>query len=321
MRRSTPLVVIGLLVVLVLAACGGGAAATPTAEPTADPTPEATAEPSESAEPSEQAGGPAGLEAPSEVEAGAAFDVAWTGPNATGDYVTIVPAGATAWTFEDPYFNTNAGPTGSLVAPTAPGEYELWYVNGADDTVAFSVDVTVTPFEGDLLAVDEVAAGTEFEVAWNGPDGPGDYVTVVPVGADAWTGADPYFNTSIGPVGTLYAPMTDGDYEIWYVVGSDSSVQSRRPITVTPLEITIDAPESVGAGEDFEVAWTGPDGQGDYLTIVPEGSAEGAYLSYAYTYTGSTVTLTAPDEPGSYEIWYASDRVPGTFHTVPITVD
>jgi hypothetical protein len=35
------------------------------------------------------------------------------------------------------------------------------------------------------------------------------------------------------------------------------------------------------------------------MRAVPAGSAEGAYLSYAYTYSGATGTLTAPDDPGA----------------------
>jgi Ca-activated chloride channel family protein len=68
------------------------------------------------------------------------------------------------------------------------------------------------------------------------------------------------------------------------------------------------------------VTWTGPDGPGDYVTVVPAGSPEGTYLFYAYTANGSPATLTAPETPGNYEIWYASDRVEGTFKSIPIAV-
>jgi hypothetical protein len=87
---------------------------------------------------------------------------------------------------------------------------------------------------------------------------------------------------------------------------------------VRPYVVTLDAPDEVNAGAQFEVEWTGPDGPSDYITIVPAGSAEGAYLSYAYTRDGSPATLTAPDDPGAYEIWYASDL--GTYASIDITV-
>jgi Ca-activated chloride channel family protein len=306
--------------VVFLAACGGGGS-TPSPSPTPEPSAPASTAPSVEASASETAGGPAAITAPDEVEAGVDFEVEWTGPDAQGDYITLVPAGATEWTFTDPYFNTNVGPTGTLVAPTTAGAYEIWYVNGADDSVAVSVDITVTPFTGSLLADDEVPAGAEFEVAWNGPDGPGDYVTIVPKGATQWTGADDYFNTTEGSPSTLVAPIEDGEYEIWYVTGSDAETQATRPITVLPLAVTLDAPDRVNAGEEFDVAWTGPDGPSDYITIVLTGSAEGSYNDYEYTTAGPTVTIRAPDAPGNYEIWYASDRVPGTFESIPIIVE
>ena len=93
------------------------------------------------------------------------------------------------------------------------------------------------------------------------------------------------------------------------------------PITVTPLAITLQAPSEVSKGASFQVAWTGPNGPQDYITIVAAGSAPGSYTSYAYTANGSPVTLTAPATAGSYEIWYASDRVKNVvFFRITITV-
>ncbi len=308
-----------LVLVISLAACGGGAA-TPTAEPTPDATPPAEASEPEATATATPNSGDATIDAPESVEAGAEFEVAWTGPANNGDYITIVTPDATQWQGGDDYFDVSIGSPGELTAPTAPGDYVLWYVSGADDEILLRVPIAVTPFTGSLLAPEEVPAGTEFDVAWNGPGAAGDYVTIVPVGAERWTAGDWYFDVSVGSPGQLWAPMKEGAYEIWYVAGVDETVQARIPITVLPLEISLDAPDEVAAGSTFEVEWTGPDGDGDYITIVPEGAAEGAYLDYAYTYEGNPVEITAPDEPGEYEIWYASDRVNGTFSRLPITV-
>lgn len=312
---------LGALLALVLAACGGSAA--PTASPTAEPTPAPTSTPGASEAPSATAApntGDASIDAPDSVEAGSEFDVAWTGPANTGDYITIVTPDATRWQGGDDYFDVSVGSPGQLTAPTTPGDYVLWYVSGADDEILLRVPIEVTAFTGSLLAPEEVPAGTEFEVAWNGPGAAGDYVTIVPEGAERWTAGDWYFDVSVGSPGKLWAPMSGGAYEIWYVAGVDESVQARIPITVLPLEITLDGPDEVAAGSTFEVEWTGPDGNGDYITIVPADASEGAYLDYAYTYEGNPVEITAPDEPGEYELWYASDRVNGTFFRVAITV-
>ena len=195
----------------------------------------------------------------------------------------------------------------------------LWYVSGADEAILARVAIGVTPFEGALQGPDEVEAGAEFEVSWNGPDGPGDYVTIVAEGTDAWSN-ESYFYTAGGETGTLVAPIEDGDYVLWYVAGSDETVFAERPIAVEPLEVSLDAPDQVAAGADFDVTWTGPDGPSDYITIVPAGSDEGTYTDYEYTSSGNPVELTAPTTPGDYEIWYASDRVDGTFESIPIRV-
>jgi Ca-activated chloride channel family protein len=305
---------------LLLAACGGGGTATPT--PTAEASTGGTASASasvaatEAASPTQGTGEP-GLDAPDEIAAGASFDVAWTGPNEAGDYVTIVESGATAWTNE-PYFYTNTGSPGTLTAPVKAGTHELWYVSGADDEILARRDIEVLPFEGDLLGPAEVLAGTVFEVAWNGPNGPGDYVTIVEAGKDRWTN-ESYFYTNAGNPGTLQAANKAGAYELWYVTGLEKTITARTDITVLPLEITLDAPDSVAAGDAFEVDWTGPDGPGDYVTIVAAGVRDWTNESYFYTYVGNPGTLTAPATAGSYEIAYVTGNEEFVFW-VPITV-
>jgi len=341
-RRAGAIGSVGVAVVFLVSGCGGGSAsaspstvppasatataiatatpaatatsaATSTAAPTA--TPAATA--GASASPTPAPGGAATLDAPATVGAATEFAVSWTGPNAQGDYVALMASGALKWT-KEPYFYTTVGSPGKLVAPTTAGAYELWYV-AADETILARRPFTVAPFQGSLEAAATVAAGTSFNVTWTGPDGPRDYVTIVAAGVAKWT-TEPYFYTSVGSSGALIAPMTAGDFELLYVTGASDSTMVRRPITVTPLQITLQAPATVTKGSTFTVTWTGPDGPRDYVTIVPAGSPVGTYLSYAYTADGSPATLTAPGAAGKYEIWYASDRVTGIFKSIPIVV-
>ena len=177
----------------------------------------------------------------------------------------------------------------------------------------------MTAFQGALAGPDSVAAGSPFMVTWNGPNGPNDYVTIVAAGTAKWTN-EPYFYTHAANPGQLVAPTTAGAFELWYVTGSDSKPMAKRPITVTPLVITLKAPASVAKGSQFEVQWTGPNGPSDYITIVPIGSKAGTYASYAYTANGSPATIKAPDTAGKYEIWYASDRAAQTLAKIPIEV-
>jgi Ca-activated chloride channel family protein len=317
-RRPAAIAAASLIVVAMLAGCSGSApVATPQVTPSptavATPTPTPTATPTASPPP---ATGPAAIDAPAEVPAGANFTASWTGPNGPQDYVTIVAAGAAKWTVE-PYFYTVNGSPGRLLASTLDGAYELWYVSGVDSKILARRPITIKPFQGTLAGPDSVGAGTTFEVSWTGPDGPSDYVTIVPAAALRWT-SESFFYTSAGNPRTLIAQVEAGAYELWYVTGADSRIMVRRPIAVIPLQVTLSAPAAVARNSTFKVTWTGPDGPQDYITIVPAGSVEGTYASYAYTATGNPVTLTAPAGPGNYEIWYASDRVKGTFKSIPI---
>jgi Ca-activated chloride channel family protein len=321
-QSRTGIFTLALALFVVLPACSGGGGASPTA--TASPTP---AE-SESAEPSVAEATPtptpnsgeATLDGPETVESGAEFEVAWTGPDNSGDYITIVPVGATEWTPSNDYFDTLAGSPGELKAPTADGDYLLWYVSGADDSVLAEAAITVTPFTGDLLAPDEVPGGAVFEVAWNGPDGAGDYVTILEANAERWTNED-YFYTGTGSPGELTAPNKAGNYEIRYIA-ADGTVQATRPITVLEIEASVDGPAEVAVSTQFEVDWTGPNGPGDYVTIVVAGSEPGPnnYGSYFYTNVGNPGTILAPEEPGEYELWYVTGSVYGVYARDPITV-
>ena len=300
----------GVGMVLLLSACGSSGKASSAASVGASASASANAGASVPAGATPSAGpvGPASLDAPQEVAAGAKFDVKWTGPRGQGDYITIVAAGATKWTNE-PYFYTTGASPGSLSAPIQDGAFAIWYVSGADDTILARRAIRVLPFVGDLLGPDQVMAGSSLEVAWNGPNGLGDYVTIVKVGTPKWTN-ESYFDTATANPGKLYAALEAGSYELRYVVGSDDSTHATRPITVTPYVVTLDAPSQVAKGAAIDITWTGPNGPSDYITICLAGSPAGAYLDYQYTqnYVGKKITLHAPATAGNYEIRYQSDR-------------
>jgi len=310
----------GLATALVVAACGGGGAATPTPAPPTQAGTQSPSTPPVAASPvaTNPSTGAPSLDAPAEVQAGVEFEVKWTGPNALNDFVAIVKAGAAKWTNED-YFYTTAGSPGKLTAVSTPGAYEIWYVSGADESILVKRPITITPFSGALLAPDTVPGNTEFEVAWSGPNGPGDYVTIVKLGTEKWTNQD-YFYTNAGSPGKLLAPLDAGAYEIWYVIGADSTVHARRPIAVTAVTATLRAPAEVATKATFQVQWTGPAGPGDYVTIVPVGSPPTTYLSYFYTIAASPGTLTAPDAGGDFEIRYVVGQTTVVIATISIKV-
>ena len=248
------------------------------------------------------------LSVPAEVPAGTTYEVRWTGRSVAGDAVVVVPAAAPDDAKGDLVGYVENVDHLNATAPLEPGELELRYLSVG--TIAARATLSVTPSPATLRVVDDaVFAGTDFGVAWTGPDGPRDYVTVVPPDAkDGTYGA--YVYTEQGPELTFTAPSDAGVYELRYQSDDDpGTVLARTRFTVEPPKpITLEAVSEVIAGADFEVRWTGPDANRDYITIVPAGAQPGAYLSYAYTRDGNPLTLTAPLAPGEYELRYSTDR-------------
>ena len=71
---------------------------------------------------------------------------------------------------------------------------------------------------------------------------------------------------------------------------------------------TVQVPARVLAGQSFRAAWKGPDNAGDYLTIVRPGSSAATYENYRETRHGPSIDLTAPIEPGEWEVRYITAR-------------
>jgi Ca-activated chloride channel family protein len=232
--------------------------------------------------------------------AGSKVSVAWTGPKRPGDYVTVVKTGALPTDYLD-YKVTDALSPVEITLPVEPGEYEIRYVLARPTRVLASVPVTTVATAASITVPATAPAGTEIEVAWTGPGYHGDWVTIVAPG-DPVTRYNSYFDAK--PENRkLTVPTEAGAYEVRYVQGGQK-VLARAPITVTPVVATITAPDSVAAAAQFEIAWTGPNLRGDWLTIVKADRPPNEYGSYVDAPNGGPGKLTAPATPGSYELRY-----------------
>ena len=92
------------------------------------------------------------------------------------------------------------------------------------------------------------------------------------------------------------------------------------PLRLLPVKATITAQASANAGSNLSLQWTGPNNQQDYITIVPQGTAEGTYHNYTYTRKGSPLTLQMPDNAGEYELRYVSGQSNRTITSVAINI-
>jgi Ca-activated chloride channel family protein len=263
---------------------------------------------------------PAGatIDAAAEITLGSVFAVAWTGPNNTGDYITIVPKGAPDDVYGN-YTNTSKGSPLNVTAMTEVGEAELRYVTGQGRKVLARRPVKIIAARVELSALASAVAGTTIDVSWTGPNNAGDYITVVPDGTpDGQYGQ--YSNTSQGSPLKLLIPIMEGSAELRYMTGQGNRVLGRRSITIAAAKITLEAPAECKAGAPVSIGWTGPNNPGDYITIVAKGTPDTQYGDYVNTSSGSPLSVKAPKDAGEAEIRYASGQGNKVLARIPIKV-
>lgn len=218
--------------------------------------------------------------------------------------------------FEDgggPVFTARQGAT--LAWDLAPGRYRIEALRPDDEALAeatFEVGAegqTVTvvfpsplPFAA-LDAPESAPMGSLVSVGWEGPGEGNDYISVARPDArdnryEAYT-----YTRKDNPL-ELRMPDTPGRYELRYVwTGDGATVIARQPIEVTPVVVSLSAPDSAAMGATIEVSWDGPDYRNDYIAVAPR-DAEARHLGYTYTRRGNPTELQMPPVAGEYEIRY-----------------
>lgn len=253
------------------------------------------------------------LEAPAEAMATAPVTVVATGPSLALHWIGFAPAGSPPGTYRDYQRPTGTRSEVILKAPAEPGDYEVRYVLNESERVLASRPIRILPATATVEAPAQVFSGDRVAVRATGPAGASHWIGFAPKGSPAGTYRD--YLRPAGPVteGELGAPAEPGDYEVRYVLNESEKVIASTPVTVVDPPATLDGPAEVRAGDTITVRASGPIGHGHWIGFAPAGSGPGSYRDYARPDTReSTVTLTAPDEPGSYElrfVLYESERV------------
>ncbi|KAA9008981.1 VWA domain-containing protein [Histidinibacterium aquaticum] len=252
------------------------------------------------------------LSAPETAIAGETITIGWEGPDYAGDYLGVSVPG------EENYVNyvyTRDGNPAELLMPTAPGTYELRYYLNQDRRVIATRPIDVTEVGAELTAPDSAPAGETIEVGWSGPDYQGDYLAVSIPGED---GSVNYTYTRDGNPAEIEMPVEPGTYELRYIVNQDRTVLASRPIEVTELSISVEAPPEATVGATIPVGWTGPAYQNDFIAVAVPG--ENRSVNYTYTRDGNPAELEMPVEPGTYEVRYVLGQGNEIAATSEITV-
>ena len=172
------------------------------------------------------------IDAPDEVSAGAMVEIAWTGPAAADDYLTIVSPDTEEGTWGNwEYVEADGAPV-ALRAPEEPGEWEARYLSGADNATFATDRFEVVAVSASVSVASPVTTGEEVDIEWSGPGHAGDYLTIVE--RDAPTGTYGHWQevSQDESVVRLPAPDASGDYEVRYLSGASNRMLASTPLTV-----------------------------------------------------------------------------------------
>ncbi|WP_050529332.1 vWA domain-containing protein [Pseudaestuariivita atlantica] len=253
------------------------------------------------------------LDAADSAPLGSTVAVTWDGPDGKNDYVAVADPNRKGRYIN--YAYTRNGNPAEVMMPATTGTFELRYFRG-DNTLLATRPIEVTPVTVSIDAPDSAPQGANVPIAWEGPGYKNDYIAVAPK-----EGGPRYINyryTRDGSPADLAMPPLPGDYVVQYVLAQGSTVLTSVPITVTPVEVTLDAPASVLAGSAVPVTWTGPDYRNDYIAISKIDGPR--YETYTYTREGGSLTVKAPLDAGEYELRYIMAQDNTVLAAQPLTV-
>jgi Ca-activated chloride channel family protein len=86
---------------------------------------------------------PSAIISPQSAHLNTRVSIDWSGPNAEGDFVTLALVGSGAMQFNSAAATADGWPA-MLTTPETPGEYEIRYVSGVDNTILALDTITVT---------------------------------------------------------------------------------------------------------------------------------------------------------------------------------
>jgi len=264
------------------------------------------------------------LDVPDEIPVSSQFQISWGGPLTEGDFVTIIEAGS-----EDVFKNGSTarlveGQPATLTAPAEPGAYEVRYIlangyttyPGMQRVVQASAPVQVTAVTASLSGPDTALGGSTILVEWAGPDGwDNDQISAVEAGAERINRDSNTRPDAAGEPVSLRLPAIPGEYELAYFLQPGAKVLARHPITITQAQASVDAPDTVRAGESFTVRYTGDGFAGDRVVIAPADEVDTKMWSYTVRYgfaaqegggEGSVTDYPISAGPGEYEARYVT---------------
>lgn len=132
-----------------------------------------------------------------------------------------------------------------------------------------------------LTVPDSIPAGSKFEVTWEGPATPDDFLVIVADWEKDSVRRNSEYVKENNPV-SMTALINPQAAEVRIISAKTDKVLGRATTTITDIEATVSGPAQAVQGNTIDVEWTGPAYDGDFVTIVPKDAEEGVYQDYKY---------------------------------------
>jgi Ca-activated chloride channel family protein len=237
---------------------------------------------------------------------GSEIEVSWQGPANKGDYLAVATRGSKGKEYLT-YSYVKPATTTKLKMAEVVGEYEVRYISGQSNEIWSSQIIKLVMPSISLDAIESAQVGSEVVVDWQGPANRSDYISVAELGSEG----EEYLNYKYVRQGTelsVRAPDRPGRYEIRYISAQNKFIWAETEIEIVERTEKLSVADRVAVGEKFEVTWQEKGNKGEYIAVYKKGADVKNYESYVYTNRKVRAKLSAPSEPGEYELRYISGQ-------------
>jgi Ca-activated chloride channel family protein len=260
----------------------------------------------------------ASLEVATKVAAGSLVKIVARGPYGERDWVGFAKVGSNANSYLQ--WTRLSGPESSVEvrAPAEPGTYELRYVLNESERILVQQTIEVVEVEATVSGADRVMAGDIYPFEASGPVDERHWIGFAPAGSGAASYRDFARPTGQQSAGVLSAPTQPGAYELRYVLNESERVIASKPVTVDAPIASLEFPATITAGDKLTIQFSGPRGKGTAIGFVHRNTKKWGDYEGNLAHANGTVVVSAPAEPGEYDIAYEFDN--GILLRKPVTV-
>ncbi len=263
------------------------------------------------------------INAPDEALAGSEIELSWDAPKGLNSFINIQLADEKPNYNAKTYLYTQKKQSDYMRMPSAAGEYMLRWWNRKDRKIMAEKSITLTAADIQISAPETAIAGTEVEIGWQAPKGLDAFVNIQMSDEKPNYNAKRYVYTKKKTSEWMSLPSYAGEYTLrWWNKGSRDKALSEKTITLTPPEITINAPENGIEGSEIELSWEAPKGLDSFINVQAADEKPNYNTKhYLYTKRQNSGYLKLPNKAGNYKLrWWNKGSRSKPLHEQDFTI-